>query len=137
MKITTGIKGPGTSVDVLLPRETNTGNVVSGADGAGPENNELDWAKHHIVDTPGATLVERKTELLGTGVPARKNPHEPAGPKTRPAPLMDMLPEVREGYGDLAFLLIDRMDRIASRQNTKIDGLSRRLDDLEAQRRSP
>ena len=48
-----------------------------------------------------------------------------------------MLPDVREGYGDFAFLLIDRQDRIASRQNKKIDRLSRRLDELEASRRSP
>ena len=137
MKITTGIKGPGTSEDVLQPRETNTGNVVPGADRAGPENNELEWAKRHIVDTPGVILVERKTELLGTGVPVHKKPRPPKEPEARADPLMDMLPDVREGYGDLAFLLIDRQDRITGRQNKKIDRLSRRLDELEARRRSP
>ncbi len=137
MKTTTGMNGPEPSSDVILPGVTKTGEVVSGADGAGPENNELDWAKRHVMDTPGVILVERKTELLGTGVQARKNPHEPAGPVIRADPLMDMLPDVREGYGDLAFLLIDRQDRIASRQNKKIDRLSRRLDELEASRRSP
>lgn len=137
MKITTGIKGPGTSEDVLRQSGTKTGSIVSGTGGAGPENNEPDRAKRHIVDTPGVTLAGRKTELSGTGVPARKNPHVVPGPVAQADPLMDMLPDVREGYGDVTFLLIDRMDRIAGRQNKKIDRLSRRLDDLEAQRRSP
>lgn len=131
------MNGPETSSHVVLPGVTKTGEVVSGADGAGPENNELEWAKRHIVDTPGATRVERTTELSGTGVPARKNPHEPAGPPIRPDPLMDMHPDVREEYGDLAFLLIDRMDRIAWRQNTRIERLTRRLDELESSRRFP
>lgn len=37
-----------------------------------PENEELAWARKHVPDDPATLIVERKTELIGWGVPARK-----------------------------------------------------------------
>jgi len=43
-----------------------------GAAGAGPVNDELEWARRHVPDDPATLFVERKTEIIGWGVPSHK-----------------------------------------------------------------
>jgi len=45
---------------------------VPGATGDAPANEELEWARRHVPDDPATLLVERKTEIIGWGVPAHK-----------------------------------------------------------------
>lgn len=47
-------------------------NTQPGTAGIAPENEELAWARQHVPDDPATLIVERKTELIGWGVPARK-----------------------------------------------------------------
>ncbi|PKG31803.1 hypothetical protein [Methanoregula sp.] len=44
----------------------------TGTAGNAPKNEELTWARQHLPDDPATLIVERKTELIGWGVPARK-----------------------------------------------------------------
>lgn len=48
----------------------------TGPEPAGQKNEELEWARRNIPDDPATLLVERKTEILGWGVPARKRERE-------------------------------------------------------------
>ncbi len=96
--------------------------------GTREENNELAWARRHIREP---VEVERKTELAGWGVGHRKKQTRPPG-KERENPLpIDLPAEEPENYGDIIFLLYDRMDRLAARQDRKIARLSRRVSELE------
>lgn len=45
---------------------------VPGATGDAPANEELEWARRHVPEDPATLLVERKTEIIGWGVPAHK-----------------------------------------------------------------
>ena len=80
-------------------------------------------------------LVERKTELSGCGVTLKK--------KTRLSVIEQVeelgpgIPqEELENHGDLLFVLFDRMDRIAARQDLKFERFDRRITDLEEQGRA-
>ena len=42
------------------------------AEGNEHENEELEWARRNVPDDPATLLVERKTEIIGWGVPAHK-----------------------------------------------------------------
>lgn len=97
---------------------------ASHADGDGQENEELAWAKRHIREP-----VERKTELAGCGLPHRKKKNRPPVEDREEA--IDLPPEELENHGDLIFLLFDRMDRTAARQDRKIERISRRVAGLE------
>ncbi len=112
-------------------------------EGAGRENDELAWAQRHIPEEPVSLdrnarprLVRRKTEMIGCGVPAGKKRtsalREKAGHLS-----IDLPPEVLENNGEIVFLLLDQMHRIAERQDKKIDGISRRLSALEERGGSP
>jgi len=51
---------------------TRREDTVTTTAGNAPENEELAWARKHVPDDPATLIVERKTELIGWGVPSRK-----------------------------------------------------------------
>jgi len=52
--------------------------IASGTAGTGQENNELEWARRHV--PPDPYLAERKTEIIGWGIPPRnKVRRKPSG----------------------------------------------------------
>jgi len=103
---------------------------------AGRQMDELAWAQRHIPEEPVSVdrktrprLVERKTEILGCGVPVKQR--TPSLKEKAENLSVDLPPEMLENNGDLIFLLLDHMHRIAGRQDKKIDRISRRLSALE------
>ncbi len=78
-----------------------------------PENAELEWARQHVPDDPASLLVERKTELIGWGVPAHK--------KKRLLTAEVMVEQI-------VIPVIERMQR---RMLAKIEALDARVDALE------
>ena len=111
-----------------LSHDRTTTGAADFGNGTGPENNELAWARQHIREP---VTVERKTELAGWGVGHRKKTTRPLAEKrVNPLPI-DLPAEEPENYGDIIFLLYDRMDRLAARQDRKIARLSRRVSELE------
>ena len=97
---------------------------------AGQEISELEWARRHVKDEPVPRLVERKTEIIGCGVPSGKKRSLNLREKAENISI-DLSPEMLENNGDLIFLLLDHMDRIAERQDTKIKRLQNRVSALE------
>ena len=101
--------------------------------GTGQENNELAWARKHVHDFSPIQRVDRKTEIIGTGVPARKKrPVRKPGMSRAGVP-----PGSVRNDGDIVFILYDYMDRIAQRQDQKFERIEKRLAELEAWRRLP
>jgi hypothetical protein len=68
-KATDGADG---SSPARVINEVQEQKTLPGSAGNVPENTELEWARKHVPDDPAGLLVERKTELIGWGVPARK-----------------------------------------------------------------
>ncbi len=97
---------------------------------AGQEMNELEWARRHVHDEPAPHLVKRKTEIIGCGVPAGKKKALSLWEKAENISI-DLSPELLENNGDLVFLLLDHMHRIAERQDKKIERLQRRISAVE------
>jgi len=83
-----------------------------------PENAELEWARQHVPDDPASLLVERKTELIGWGVPARKRAQH-------------LTAEVMVEH--VVIPVIERMQR---RLLAKIEALDARVDALEQVQRA-
>lgn len=84
-----------------------------GAAGAGPVNDELDWARRHVPDDPATLLVERKTEIIGWGVPAHKRERH-------------LTAEVM-----VERVVIPVIERMQGRLLAKIEALDARIDALE------
>lgn len=131
-----GVTGPSREVS---QRDGN----APGAAGTGQEDRELAWARRHVPEEavqeaprPAPRLVERKTELPGSGMPARKKYRSTVAEKAANLTI-DVPPEILENNGELVFILLDHMDRIGERQDRKIDRIHRRLLELERGRRSP
>ena len=97
---------------------------------AGQEMSELEWARRHVIDEPVPRLVQRKTEIIGCGVPAGNKRALYLREKTENISI-DLPPEMLENNGDLIFLLLDHMHRIEERQNRKIERLQRQLSEVE------
>jgi hypothetical protein len=120
----TGITGPS-------QERSQREQTASFAEGyAGQEMNELEWARRHVHDRAAPHLVERKTEIIGCGVPAGKKKALSLSEKAKNISI-DISPELLENNGDLVFLLLDHMHRIAERQDKKIERLQRRLSAVE------
>ncbi len=120
-----GIAGPSQEV-------SKRDQTVSCTACAGPEISELKWARRHINDVPAPRLVQRKTEIIGCGVPKGKTRSFNLREKAENISI-DLSPEMLENNGDLIFLLLDHMHRIAERQDMKIKRLERRLSEVEEQ----
>ena len=97
---------------------------------AGQEISELEWARRHVKDEPVPRLVERKTEIIGCGVPSGKKRSLNLREKAENISI-DLSPEMLENNGDLIFLLLDQMHRIAERQDKKIERLQCRISEME------
>jgi hypothetical protein len=126
----TGIAGPSNEV---LQRDQTTSCAAACAR---QEISELEWARRHVHDEPAPHLVERKTEIIGCGVPAGKKRSLLLREKAENISI-DLPPESWENNGDLIFLLLDRMDRISGRLDKKIERLHRRLSAIEERGESP
>ena len=103
------------------------------ADGTVQENNAQDYAKLPAKKT---VRVKRKTELDGCGVPGKIKKPLPSRDERAAGLAPNLPPEDLENHGELLFLLFDRIDRVAARQDRKFDRIQLRLDELEAWRRS-
>jgi hypothetical protein len=131
-----GIAGPSREVSQRDQNPSCTG------EGAGRENNELAWAQRHIPEEPvtkGKTaprLVQRKTEITGCGIASGKKRASILREKAEHLTI-DIPAEALENNGDLVFLLLDHMHRIAERQDKKFERVYRRLSVLEGQEREP
>ena len=91
---------------------------------------EQAWAQHHVPEDPVPRLVQRKTGIIGCGVPAGKKRSRSLREKAENVSI-DLPPEVRENNGDLICVLPDHMHRIEERQDRKLDRIHRRLSALE------
>ncbi len=91
---------------------------MPGSPGNVPENAELEWARQHVPDDPAGLLVERKTELIGWGIPARKRAQH-------------LTAEVMVEH--VVIPVIERMQR---RLLAKIEALDARVDALEQVQRA-
>ena len=121
-----GIAGPSQEVS----KRDQTVSCTAGV--TGQEISELEWARRHIKDEPALRLVKRKTEIIGCGVPSGKKRSLNLREKAENISI-DLSPEMRENNGDLIFLLLDHMHRIAERQDKKIERLQDRLSEVEEQ----
>ena len=122
-----GIAGPSQEVSKRDQTASCTAVVC-----AGQEISELEWARRHMKDEPVPRLVERKTEIIGCGVPSGKKRALYLREKAENVSI-DLPPESLENNGDLVFLLLDHMHRIAERQDKKIERLQCRISEMEEQ----
>ncbi|NLD57767.1 MAG: hypothetical protein GX651_06515 [Methanomicrobiales archaeon] len=98
--------------------ETQEENTVPGSLKNVPRNAELEWARQHVPDDPASLFVERKTELIGWGVPAHKRANH-------------LTAEVM--VEKIVIPVIERMQR---RMLAKIEALDARVDALEQEHRA-
>jgi len=92
--------------------------MVSGMAGTGQENEELAWAKRHIREEASPRLVDRKTEIIGCGVPVNK--------KKKILPLTE-----EEALRKRIRTIMDEQDRMQEDMFLRWNGLRHRIEDLE------
>lgn len=109
-KATDGTDG---SITAPATNEMPEENTLPGSPGNASQNAELAWARQHVPDDPASLLVERKTELIGWGVPAHKRAQH-------------LTAEVM--VEQIVIPVIERMQR---RMLAKIESLDARVDALE------
>ncbi|MCK9581733.1 MAG: hypothetical protein M0Q92_14985 [Methanoregula sp.] len=131
----TGMAGPS-------PKESQEDENMAGAGGTGQENKELRWAQRHVPGVTGETapgpapqMVERKTELRGLGIGARREPKKTVRRRTE-RDLSTPDPEIpyaktEKAVRDLVCSLMERQDRMNEAIFYKLNDLTYRLDDAE------